>query len=108
MVLREQPTETELMQNLDYFEQRIQHLLSELGNSGWGVLHCAAFNGKVELVEFLLIKGANPNVETVEGWTSLMLAIKAQNMRILKALLNHPFIEVNQATKQGTALCLAV
>lgn len=37
-----------------------------------------------------------------------MLAIKSQNMKIARILLGHPLIKVNQVTKQGTALCLAV
>jgi ankyrin repeat protein len=56
----------------------------------------------------LLIKGANVDVETVEGWTPLMMAIKTQNKTILQILLKHPGIKVNQVTKQGTVLCMAV
>jgi|JI9StandDraft_1071089.scaffolds.fasta_scaffold648034_1 hypothetical protein len=37
-----------------------------------------------------------------------MLAIKAQNMKIVKVLLEHPNIKVNQTSPQGSALCIAV
>ena len=37
-----------------------------------------------------------------------MLAIKAQNMKIVKVLLEHPNIKVNQTSPQGSALYIAV
>lgn len=72
------------------------------------MLHCAVVSGCQAMVEFLLIKNVNVNLETIEGWTPLMLAIRSRKLDILRLLLEHPNIEVNRVTQQGTALYLAV
>ena len=62
----------------------------------------------IDIVSFLLIKGANPNVLTIDETTPLQLAIKLRTYEIINILLEHPKIDINQVTNVGTALHLAV
>lgn len=55
---------------------------------GWNALTVAAYHQHVELVEFLLSRGADPNSANVKGTTALMYAkTNARDFRILEILL---------------------
>ncbi len=70
---------------------------------GMTALHLAVSNSNTALAEFLLSKGANPNVADKDGDTPLHLAVKyaARNMDIAKLLLNHPDVDVNCLNNWG-------
>ena len=60
------------------------------------------------MVEFLLIKSANPNTISLDHYTPLQLAIVLKTNSIFQTLVNHPKIEINLISEKGTALHVAV
>jgi hypothetical protein len=52
-------------------------------------LHDAAFYGDVERVKKLLEKGANPNIQSENGWTPLHMAAYKGNVNVVRLLLEH-------------------
>jgi len=60
------------------------------------------------MVEFLLIKSADPNVVSVDEYTALQLAIAIRASSIFQTLVSHPRIDLNKVTQKGTALHVAV
>ncbi|CAB0030955.1 unnamed protein product [Trichogramma brassicae] len=65
----------------DYMEQTIQ--LDAQDNLGNSALHSAIHCGNVDMVEFLLLKGANPNVANNDGMTPLHI------IRLKRAVRDH-------------------
>ena len=59
------------------------------------------------MVSFLLIKGSNPTLLTIDQYTPLQLAVQHRSLDILTLLLSQKKIDVNQVTAKGTALHLA-
>ena len=83
-------------------------------NSGRGTtaLHIAAANGHVEMVKFLLAKGADVNVQDASNdsvYTPLLVAASKSNAEMVKVLLDHG-ADINQKGDhfQGTALQLVL
>lgn len=62
---------------------------------GITALHQACIDGSMEMVEFLLSRGANVNQVDSEGWTPLHVAASCGNLEITEFLLRH-----------GASLCL--
>ena len=62
----------------------------------------------IELVTFLLIKGAHPSTLTIDLYTPLQLAVLHHSPSILELLLEQRKTDVNQLTCHGTALHLSV
>ena len=60
------------------------------------------------MVEFLLIKSANPNTVSLDHYTPLQLAIVLKTNSIFQTLVSHPKIDINQVSEKGTALHIAV
>ena len=54
--------------------------------TGWTALMFACSNGKLDLVEYLISKGANVNLKAKDGTSALSLAIKEKNDEIIKIL----------------------
>lgn len=48
---------------------------------GYSALHRAAYEGCVEIAKFLIIKGANVNGKTLDGWTPLHSACNVGNTK---------------------------
>ena len=60
--------------------------LTSISASGWTALHFAAINGDVELVKYLIRKGANVNHKSSEGSSALYLAKQNSYKEIVKIL----------------------
>jgi ankyrin repeat protein len=54
--------------------------------TGWTALMFASSNEKVDLVKYLILKGADINLKAKDGTTALSLAIKEKNEEIIKML----------------------
>ncbi len=54
---------------------------------GWTPLIVAAFHGRLDLVQYLLERGAEVNVQASFGWTALMFAADHGHYEIVKTLL---------------------
>ena len=82
-------------------------------DSGYSLLHSAAFEGYDEIVKLLIAKGADVNAKGKDGWTPLMSAVtKGKNLETVKILLNKG-ADINAAITDGkfsgkTPLILAV
>lgn len=75
--------------------------------NGWTVLHSIVRDGKKDLAELLLARGANVNATDKSGQTPLHLAVSYGAEQIVKLLLAHG-ADVNLKDNQGdTALDLA-
>lgn len=88
--------------------KKLKYLLNEAGDCGRNALHWAIHLNNPDIVSFLIIKGANPTILTIDGYTPLQLAVQHHSPEIMKLLIDQKKIDVNQATKRGTALHLAV
>lgn len=71
-------------------------------------MHWAIHINSPEIVSFLIIKGANPTILTIDNYSPLQLAVQHHSPDIITLLLEQKKIDVNQITKRGTALHLAV
>lgn len=60
------------------------------------------------MVSFLIIKGCNITICTIDEFTPLQLAVINGSTDILGLLLDQKRTDINQVTSQGTALHLAV
>ncbi|XP_046649305.1 ankyrin-3-like [Daphnia pulicaria] len=70
--------------------------------SGITPLHMAIKQSNTATAEFLLSKGANPNIADENGFTPLHVAAKyAKDMDIVNLLLNHIDMNVNYLDNQG-------
>ncbi len=54
--------------------------------TGWTALMFASSNGKLDLVNYLISKGADVHLEAKDGTTALSLAIKDKNDKIINVL----------------------
>ncbi|PFX28694.1 Transient receptor potential cation channel subfamily A member 1 [Stylophora pistillata] len=99
-----------------YNLNRIVHTLLDYGadiNIGtsqykWTPLHLAArFNG-LSTINVLLQRGADPSIKGNKGSTPLHFAARRGNEEIVKALLEHPSVKIDEKDSSGkTALHLA-
>ncbi len=71
-------------------------------------MHWAIHINSPDMVSFLIIKGANPTILTIDNYTPLQLAVLHHSPEIMRLLIEQKKIDINQATKCGTALHLAV
>jgi len=63
-------------------EARIDHI-------GWTPLHYACAKGQLQVAQFLITNGANPNSRSPNGSTPLMMAAQAGNEELIKFLLDN-------------------
>ena len=63
--------------------------MSVIFKSGLTPLHVASFMGHLEIVNFLLQRGCDPNAPTVRGETSLHLATRGNQTAVMKVLLRN-------------------
>ena len=77
-------------------------LVKKHGNT---VLQCASHHGMLEVVEKLIEKNADVNIQDEDGDTALITACENKHADVAIALLEHPYIKVNLANNKGeTAL----
>ena len=57
-----------------------------LGKTSYRVLHKAAKEGSIEMVEFLIERGAMVNARAEYGWTPLDMAIKKNRKKVIELL----------------------
>ena len=84
----------------------------DTSRQGRAALHIAATNGHLEMVKFLLAKGADVDVQdtSIDSiYTPLLVAASKSNAEIVEVLLDHG-ADINQSGSyfQGTALHLVV
>lgn len=60
------------------------------------------------MVSFLIIKGANPTILTIDEYSPLQLAVLHRSPIIMNLLLQQKKIDINQVTKNGSALHLSM
>jgi ankyrin repeat protein len=54
-----------------------------------GLLFASGINRNIEVVDFLLEKGINVNLQNIDGYTALYEAVRLENIDIVKKLLYH-------------------
>ncbi|XP_078382491.1 uncharacterized protein LOC144665187 isoform X1 [Oculina patagonica] len=94
--------------NPDIMELMLSHVpsIDSINNKGSTALMIAA-NGKLQAVEYLLVKGANPSLEDNNGWNLLHHASRGGNPVIIELMLSH-VPSIDSIDKQGlTALMKA-
>ena len=75
--------------------------------AGWAPLHYAAFEGRTEVVKYLLEKGAEKDTLAPNGYSALLLAMRNGHMEAARELL-YADADVNIKGARGeTALSLA-
>ncbi|XP_078382489.1 uncharacterized protein LOC144665185 [Oculina patagonica] len=81
--------------------------IDSITNEGLTALMIAAANDKLQAVEYLLAKGANPSLENSDGLNSLHLASYGGNTDIIELMLSH-VPSIDAIDNEGvTALMLA-
>lgn len=82
---------------------------AEVNPTGWAPLHYAAFDGRTEMVRFLLDKGADKNAVAPNEFTPLMLAVRNGHEEAAKALLyGDPDVNYKTRSAGDSALKLAL
>jgi len=100
---------SELKSILNNFNRPIYFSIDDTFENGNTSLHIACLNQSLDVVRYLLSKGANPNVMNDNGETPLMLAIQKEpkSELIVKALLNQGANLNNPDLQNKTALMYA-
>lgn len=60
---------------------------AQVNHDGWTPLHYAAFEGRAEVIKFLLGKGAEIDARAPNGYTALMLAARGGHLEAARQLL---------------------
>ena len=63
--------------------------VNSCNDEGITALHCAACNGHLEILKFLLEKGAEVNVVDIDGWTPLHGATCLGDVSVVTLLISH-------------------
>ena len=78
-----------------------------VSHSGWAPLHYAAFEGRAELIRFLLEKGADKDARAPNGYSALILAARGGHVEAARALLYEDADVTVRGPKGETALGIA-
>ena len=76
------------MGRLDLVKRLINDKKAEFSHPGWTPLHYAATNGHLDIVRFLLDKGAYVDPESPNQTTALMMAVRGGHIHVVKELLD--------------------
>ncbi|MCD7463131.1 hypothetical protein HAX54_050015 [Datura stramonium] len=83
--------------------------LNSIDSQGRTALHIAANHGHVEVIQFLVSVGSDPDMSDSKGWTPLHFAAHQGHVEAVGFLLNHSNFAKYAVTKQGkTAYELAI
>ena len=86
----------------------VEHRAPISYSTGWAPLHYAAFEGRTEVVRYLLEKGAEKDALAPNGYSALLLAMRNGHMEAARELL-YADADVNIKGARGeTALSLAL
>ena len=80
---------------------------AQVKQNGWAPLHYAVFEGRTEVVKFLLEKGADKNGLAPNGFTPLMLAARGGHLETARVLLYEDVDLYTKGPKGETALAIA-
>ncbi len=80
---------------------------AEITHGGWTPLHYAAFEGRTEVVKYLIEKGADKNDLAPNGYTPLMLAARGGHLAATETLLHEDADLYVKGPKGETALSRA-
>ena len=80
---------------------------AQISQSGWTPLHYAAFEGRTEVVRYLLEKGADKDAPAPNGFTALMLAARGGHIDTARLLLYEDADLTVRGPKGETALGIA-
>jgi len=61
----------EFASNEDERPAEIKKAVNALGKAGWSALHFSIYMGNMDITKALISFGANPNIESNDGWTPL-------------------------------------
>ncbi|KAJ8543341.1 hypothetical protein K7X08_005864 [Anisodus acutangulus] len=75
--------------------------LNSIDSQGRTPLHIATGHGHVEVIQFLVSVGSNPDMLDSQGWTPLHFAAHQGHVEAVGFLLNHSTIAKYTVTKQG-------
>jgi len=81
---------------------------AEVSHSGWAPLHYAAFEGRTEVVTYLIGKGADKNGLAPNGFTPLMLAARGGHLDAARTFLYEDVDLYVKGPKGETALSIAM
>lgn len=91
-------------QDLNGCQQQLEEnptLLNAAEAGGYTALHFAAFNGDLALIQLLLSKNAELNVQNFDGNTPLVMAVKGHQLKAIRLLVEGG-ADVNKSTEQGS------
>ncbi len=63
----------------------------------------ASKNGHTEVVQFLLSRGANVNIQNAMGMTDLLWASVQGHTKIVQLLIGQPFVDLNIKNHNGSS-----
>lgn len=82
--------------------------INEQDSDGNSVLHVASLENDADLVTFLLIKGANPEIKNFESKTPLMMAIENDCYDSIRALTNYNASVFSKNSEGKTTIEIAI
>lgn len=80
---------------------------AEVSHGGWAPLHYAAFEGRAEVLRYLMEKRADKNALAPNGYSALMLAVRGGYLDAVQTLLYEDADVAVKGPKGETALGLA-
>lgn len=80
---------------------------AQVVQGGWTPLHYAAFEGRAEVLKFLLEKGADKDAIAPNGYSALMLAARGGHLEAVRTLLYQDPDLTIRSPKGETALGIA-
>ena len=78
----------ELLTKIENYPNKPIAKINAESQNNYTPLHKACANGHYQIVELLLINGANPNMQTCQGNTSLHISVKNGNEKVTTKLIN--------------------